>query len=68
MNPAEQLKYLATFLDSHLLHHLLSKNANAQTTDLRNQIKAKQLSADKAAAQQQETAAAAKAHKLVTLL
>jgi len=68
MNPEAQLKYLATFLDSHLLHHLLNKNVNAQTTDLRNQIKAKQLGADKAAAQQQESAAAAKAQKLVTLL
>lgn len=68
MNPAQQLKYLATFLDSHLLRHLLTKNANAQTTELQKQIKAKQLSADKTAAAAQETAAAAKANKLVTLL
>lgn len=50
MNPAQQLKHLATFLDSHLLHHLLNKNAQATSGDLRNQIKTKMLSADKATA------------------
>lgn len=68
MDPSAQLKYLAPFLDTHLLHHLLKHNAATQTTELRNQLKAKQLGANKVEALKQEAAAAAKAQKLVTLL
>ena len=41
MDPAAQLKYISPFLDTHLLHHLLLKNAPAESAQLREQIKAK---------------------------
>jgi hypothetical protein len=68
MDPASQLKYIAPFLDTHLLHHLLLRNAPNESVELRNQIKAKQLGADKVEAASLEAAALAKAEKLVTLL
>ena len=57
MEPASQLKYITPFLDTHLLHHLLLKNAPAESANLREQIKAKQLNADKTEAAQLEAAA-----------
>ena len=51
MDAKTQLKYLAPFLDTHLMHHLLKHNANAQSVELRNQLKAKQLGANKVLAQ-----------------
>ena len=68
MDSASQLKYISPFLDTHLLHHLLLKNAPNESLQLREQIKAKQLSADKPEAARQETAAFQKAEKLLTLL
>jgi len=68
MDPQAQLKYLAPFLDTHLMHHLLEHNAPDSTVELRKQLKAKQIGANKAEAVKVEAAAAAKAQKLVTLL
>ncbi len=68
MDPASQLQYIAPFLDTHLLHHLLLKNAPNESANLRDQIRAKQLGAKKAEAADLETAALQKADKLVTLL
>jgi hypothetical protein len=61
MDAASQLKNLAPFLDTHLLYHLLKHNATTQSVELRNQIKAKWLSANKTQAATLETNAAAKA-------
>ena len=68
MDPASQLQYIAPFLDTHLLHHLLHKNAPKESEQLREQIRAKQLGANKTEAAEVEAAALLKADKLVTLL
>ena len=61
MDTAAQLKGLAPFLDMHLMHHLLKKNAEKQSVDLCTQIKAKFLSADKTGAAKREADALKKA-------
>lgn len=68
MDAPAQLKYLAQYLDPHLLHHLLARNAPSQSESIRSQLKASFPSANEAQASKREQEASAKAQKLMTLL
>jgi len=58
MDTTAQIKYLAPFLDMHIMHHLLKRNAEKQSVDLCTQIKAKFLTANKTEAAKRETESA----------
>lgn len=69
MDASQQLKYLAPFLDPHLLHCLLKRNCEKESADICAQLRASFLSQqNKQEAQKRESDAAKKAQKLVTLL
>ena len=69
MDAPSQLKYLAQYLDPHLLYHLLSHNIPSQSEAIRSQLKASFSShQNEAQATKREQESLQKAQKLMTLL
>ena len=68
MDPSNQLKKLAPFLDPHLLLLLLKKNAAEESVSLQKQIESKLLSADPEKAKNAEVQASEKCTNILTLL